>query len=218
MANLPEIFTVNQFCLRLLSILAITSCKCVALIVIIFFISNQYSPLSSKLKRFVLFSVFAFFILAPLFVWISQFIALYIFQITRKNGDTYDSVRSFFLINSKDFSHVTLQNQHGYTTSYQSVDSFSSRLQWPFWVIMVWTFGTIISLLPVFYGLTNVMVLQKKTYTRKNVLLMSMLKEAMRELSVSKNIPIYISSKCKTPFASGILFTRIFVSEDIDSW
>jgi beta-lactamase regulating signal transducer with metallopeptidase domain len=145
---------------------------------------------------------------------------LEIIQIARRNGETYDSVRSVLLMNTPGFSNTVLRNQASYATSYQSVYSFGSRLQWPFWIFMVWVLGTLLSIWPVLRGFCGVMVLRDREYTEVGISITALRERTMHELGISKRVrvPILVSGKCQTPYVCGIFCPNILVPEDFDRW
>jgi hypothetical protein len=62
------------------------------------------------------------------------------------------------------------------------------------------------------------MRLKKTAIIRESTSLTVLLKELTREVGMSKSIPVFISKKCQTPFASGIFFTKILGPEDFEGW
>jgi beta-lactamase regulating signal transducer with metallopeptidase domain len=218
MFDLPDIFAVNQFCLRVLSALAITTCKGIVLFMLVFTVVRCHAALSPKVKHFLLFCVFAFFLLAPLFIWTSRYLNIDAFQIAQKNGSPYGSVRSVLVMNTGGSSRTFMMSRSGYEVSYRSLYEYGARLRWPFWALTLWASGVLVSVSPLLYGLAGLAGLRGKVPQGDLLDLQKHLAESKSQMGIMRHIPLIVHRRCRTPSASGVFSPKILVPEDFDRW
>jgi len=217
MLSLPDISTISQFCVRMLSTLVITSCKGALIFILIYLISRKSSLLPS-LKHVLLFSVFLFFFVAPIWSVLSQLYGIEVLKIGPGDSETYHSVSSILLLNAPEVSGPAVQNSIGYSAYHEIGNLSPIQFQWPFWLCVVWGLGVLVTISPVAYGLMNVAHMKRRATREENGALMLTVRAVSANMGIKANIPLYASAKCQTPFASNIIFPAIIVPADFKNW
>ena len=215
MLEIIDIQAMNHVSLRLVSLLTMTFIKGFFVFAVMYFTILRMKKLSAEFRHLLWFFVICSFIILP---FASFIIPSFDLQVLRVPAEMEEVHRVFDSRLSPQLNYTAQTGMSLGVVSGVSESYTLSGLHWTAVVLMVWIFGTLISLLRIIVGKMGLLCLTRKAALSKDKNCVSMLRRLSEEMGISQEIELRESSRCLTPFTCNVFRPVILLPSSIGGW